>query len=91
MFYVQQIFFQKFAINYVMWKNTVEQATDDNVVHVHCMLCTYGYRHTHTHTHTDCVLFIAFPLQQWLHECATMLHYMYTNYLVNFRILSLAN
>jgi Zn ribbon nucleic-acid-binding protein len=57
-----------------MWKNTVEQATDDNVAHVHCMQCAYGFRHTHTHarahthTHTDYVLLIAFPLQQWLCE-----------------------
>jgi len=43
--------------------------------------------YVHTHTHTDYVLLIAFPLQQWLDERATMLHYMYIDYLVNFCIL----
>ena len=27
---------------------------------------------THTHTHTDCGILIAFPLQQLLHERASM-------------------
>jgi len=30
-----------------------------------------------------------FPLQQWLHECVTVLHYIYTAYLVKFSLLSL--
>ena len=28
-----------------------------------------------TDTHAEYVIIIAFPLQQWLHECATMLRY----------------
>jgi hypothetical protein len=28
-----------------------------------------------TKTHTEYVIFIAFPLQQWLHESASMLRY----------------
>jgi len=32
---------------------------------------------THTHTHTEYVIFIALPLQQWLHERASMLRYTY--------------
>jgi hypothetical protein len=28
-------------------------------------------------THTECVMLIAFPLQQWLHQLATMLRYTY--------------
>ena len=28
-----------------------------------------------TNTHSECVIFIAFPLQQWLHERASMLRY----------------
>jgi len=35
---------------------------------------------THTHTHTGCVIIIAFPHQQWLHEHASMLRYMYITY-----------
>ena len=32
--------------------------------------------HTHTHTHTVSEILITFPLQQWLHERASMLRYM---------------
>jgi hypothetical protein len=32
---------------------------------------------THTHTHTGCVIPVAFPLQQWLHERASVLRYTY--------------
>jgi len=31
--------------------DTVEQATDDNVAHAHCMLCT------HTHTYRLCTTY----------------------------------
>ena len=37
------------------------------------MLDTEGYKHTLT----ECVILIAFPLQQSLHENATMLRYKY--------------
>ena len=30
-----------------------------------------------TNTHTGCVILIAFPLQQWLHEVVSMLRYTY--------------
>jgi hypothetical protein len=30
-----------------------------------------------THTHSEYVILIAFPLQQWLHERASMLRYTY--------------
>ena len=35
-----------------------------------------------TDTHSEYEIFIAFPQQQWLPECASMLHYMCTAYLV---------
>jgi hypothetical protein len=38
-----------------------------------------------TNTHSDCVILIAFPLQQWLHESASMLRYTYSACLVNVR------
>ena len=37
-----------------MWKNIVEQDTDDNVVHMQCMLDTYGYKHTVRICNTHC-------------------------------------
>jgi hypothetical protein len=30
-----------------------------------------------TNTHSDYVVLIAFPLQQWLHICSSVFHYMY--------------
>ena len=35
-----------------------------------------------TNTHSECVTFIAFPLQQWLQERASLLRYTYTVRLV---------
>jgi hypothetical protein len=35
-----------------------------------------------TNTHTDCAMLVAFPLQQVLHESASMLRYTYIGCLV---------
>jgi hypothetical protein len=35
-------------------------------------------------THPEYVMFIAFPLQQWLHQSATMLRYTYIAWLALF-------
>jgi hypothetical protein len=35
-----------------------------------------------TNTHSEYVIVIAFPLQQWLHERASMLHYTYSACLI---------
>jgi hypothetical protein len=45
------------------------QATDDNMAHAHCYKAT--------NTHSQYVKLTAFPLQQWLHEFASVLHYTY--------------
>ena len=37
-----------------------------------------------TNTHSQYVILIAFPLQQWFHERASMLHYTYIDGLVSF-------
>jgi len=47
------------------------QATDDIMAHAHFVLDTEGYKYTHS----EYVILIAFPLQQWLHERASMLFY----------------
>jgi hypothetical protein len=33
--------------------------------------------HTAAYTYSGCVILISFPLQQWFHECCSMLRYMY--------------
>jgi len=50
----------------------VGQATEDNMAHAHCMLDTEA-----TNTHTGCVILIAPPLRQWLHERASVSRYTY--------------
>ena len=58
------------------------QATDDNMAHAHRMLDVEGYKHILT----EYVILIAFPLQQWLHERASMLCYAYIACLVLFSL-----
>jgi hypothetical protein len=67
-------FFENCAVYEIMWKNVAERGRPhDNMAYAHCMLGNYGYKHTHA----GCVIIIAFPLQQWLHERSPMLHYTY--------------
>ena len=40
------------------------------------------WMHKAVDTHSECVILIAFPLQQWLHKHASVLHYMYIACLV---------
>ena len=41
-----------------------------------CIVCWIPKAtHSHTHIHTGCVVLLAFPLQQLLHERALMLRY----------------
>ena len=64
------------------WGNVIKygtagQVTDDNKERAHCILDKA------TNTHSEYVTFIAFPLQQWLQECVSMLRYPYISCLVN--------
>ena len=38
--------------------------------------------HTHTHKQTECIIIIAFPLQNWLHERTSILCHTYKACLV---------
>lgn len=65
-----------------LWDNvelycSARQATDGTVAHMHCMLDTKGCKHTLILCDT------AFPLQHWLHECASLLLYTYIAFLAN--------
>ena len=46
-----------------------EQTTDNNMAHAHGLLDKLHYKHTHS----DCVIHIAFPLQQWLDARVSLL------------------
>jgi hypothetical protein len=52
---------------------TARQATDDNVTWYMHFAC---WVNKVTNTHSEYVVLIAFLRQQWLHECASMLHCM---------------
>jgi len=57
------------------------QATFDNLAHAHCILDTYGYKYTYT----GCAILTAFPLQQWLYEHTSTLHFTYIAYRARIR------
>jgi len=63
----------------IMWKNIVEQGRPQMTTWCIRTACSIPKA---TDTHTDCVILIAFPLQQRLNKCAPMLHYTYTACLV---------
>jgi hypothetical protein len=75
----------------ITWKNSRANQGTDGMVHVQCMLDNYSYTHTtHTkqtkQTSSQYAIPIAFPLQQWEHERATMLRYTHTVCLVQYYI-----
>ena len=53
-------------------RNLDGQATDDNTALAHCI-----HIPNTTRTHSEYVILPAFPLQQWLHECPSVLRYTY--------------
>jgi len=67
-----------------LWDNVEKygraiKATDDNIIwHMHFE----RWITKATNTHSENVIFIAFPQQQWLHECASVLRYTYIAYLI---------
>jgi len=93
---VFNIFFKEnLAAFVVIGKNNVEldkekycrdrQATNDNITWHICVACCLPKA---TDTHSEYVIFAAFPLQQWLHKSASVLHYTYIACLVNSKSLS---
>jgi len=60
------------------WRNTVELYRQQMTVqHMHIA----GWIHKATNTHLEYVILIAFPLQQWLYEHASVLCYTYITHL----------
>jgi len=57
-----------------MWENAVKPGKPQmTILRMHIARCILRA----TNTHSVYVILIAFPLQQWLHERAPMLHYVY--------------
>ena len=61
------IFPENRSVYEIMWKNVVEPERPQMTIYKHFTLGAQGYKETLA----ECVT--AFLLQQWLHECATLL------------------
>jgi hypothetical protein len=77
MFY--NIFLKNRTLYEITWKHAVE--LDRPLMTIWCVHIAYWIPMV-MDTHSKCVILIAFPLQQWLHKHASMLHYAYTACLV---------
>jgi len=64
---------------------SARQATNDNITQQIRVACCLPEA---TDTCSEYVIFTAFPLQQWLHKSASVLHYTYIACLVNSKGLS---
>ena len=67
------------AIYKILWKNIVEPSRPQMALWFMCIRC-WITKATNT---LRCLIFIAFPPQQWLHKCASMLYSAYLASLVN--------
>jgi hypothetical protein len=73
------LFLKNRTVYEVMWKNIVESGRPQMTVWRMRVTCWIPKV---TNTHLEYVTVIAFPLQHWLHECASMLRYTYIACLV---------
>jgi len=62
-----------------MWKNIVEPDRSQMTVWRMTIACCITKA---TNTHLEYAILMAFPLQQWLHERASLLSFIYTACLV---------
>ena len=70
-------YFENRAVYERMWKNTVEWGRPQMTIWRMRIACCIPKA---TNTHTGCVILIAFPLQQWLHERASTLRHTCTTW-----------
>jgi len=68
------LFFESRSLYEIMWKNTVEPVRQQMSVWRMRIACGIPKA---TNTHSEYVIRIDFPLQQWLHEGASVLRNMY--------------
>ena len=74
-------FLENRAVYEKMWKNmVVRQATVDNIVRRMPIACWIP---KDTDTNSEYVILIVFPLQQYLHECSSVLHVLSVLFCLN--------
>jgi hypothetical protein len=76
-------FFRKLCIYEIMWKNNVGRSRPRMTCRACAMDAGY-FSYTHTNTRSGYVILNAFPLQQRLHEHASMLCYTYIAWFSDF-------
>ena len=74
-------FFQNHAVYEIRWKNIVEPDRSQMTIWRMRIACWIPKA---TNTHSQYVILISFPLQQWLHDRASMLRYTYITCLAYF-------
>jgi len=75
------VFLENFTVYEIMWKNILERGRLQMKIWRMRIACCITKA---TNTHSEYVIIIAFPLQQWLHESALVLSYMYITCLVGY-------
>ena len=78
-FVFSDVIFENHAVYDVMWKTIVERGKAQVTVWRMRIVCWIPKA---TNTHSDCVILIAFPLQQELRKCISVLCYTYIAHLV---------
>jgi len=79
-FVFDNFFFENRAVYEIMWKNIVQLARRQMTI---WRMCVAYWMTKATNTHPKYVILIPFPLQQCLHERASVLRYTYIACLVN--------
>jgi len=73
------LFFENRVVYEIMWKNTIERVRPQMTIWRMPITCWLSKA---TNTFSEHVLLIVLPLQQWLHERASMVRYTYIACLV---------
>jgi len=75
------VFFENHALCEIKWKNIVERDRPQMTVWSMRISCWIPKA---TETQSEYIILIAFPLQQWLQEHASMLRYTYSDCHLNY-------
>jgi len=72
--FIFSIFLDNLAVNEIMWTNIVELYRPQMTKWCLCIACWIPKA---TNTYSEYQNTFCFPLQQWLHDCTSLLRYMY--------------